>query len=200
MESPCFANEFRQYSAKRIGVFGGSFDPVHTGHIHLATLAKEAANLDEVWFLPCRISPHKTAHPPSSGELRAGWLDLALAGVPWARTNRTELESDGPSFSYITLEKLNENNPGMEWFWIMGGDQWTALHTWKHPETLARLATFIVLARNDAEILPRDGYRMIVVEGQHPASSTAIRDAIAAEESEIPFLHPDIAAIISRDF
>lgn len=55
---------------KRIGIFGGSFDPVHDGHIHLATLAKVGANLDEVWFLPCQISPHKLAAPPSSGRER----------------------------------------------------------------------------------------------------------------------------------
>jgi len=195
MDSPCHAEDHGHFRAKRIGVFGGSFDPVHSGHIHLATLAMEAADLDEIRFLPCHISPHKTDRPPSSGDARAKWLELALAGIPWAKIDRTELDTDGPSFSYNTLETLVAKQPGNDWFWIMGGDQWSALHSWKHPEILSRLATFIVLARNGADIVPRDGYRLIVVPGEHPASSTEIRRALAAGEMEIPFLHQGISGI-----
>jgi len=178
---------------KRIGIFGGSFDPIHDGHIYLATLAREAANLDEVWFLPCRVSPHKTASPPTPGATRANWLRIALAGISWAKTDLTELDADGISFSYRTLEKLVSLHPGNKWFWIMGGDQWAALDTWKHPEILAALAEFIVLARNGGVVLPRDGYRMRLVRGEHPASATEIRTAIAAKETEIPHLHREIA-------
>lgn len=183
---------------KRIGIFGGSFDPVHDGHIHLATLAKEAADLDEVWFLPCRISPHKTTRPPTHGATRVEWLRTALAGIPWAKTDLMELESDEPSFSHRTLEKLASRHPENEWFWIMGGDQWAALPTWKHPEILAGLAEFIVLARDGAEVLPREGYRMRHVQGEHPASATAIRAAIAAGETNIPHLHRDIVHQLIR--
>lgn len=182
---------------KRIGIFGGSFDPVHHGHIHLGTLAKEAVALDEVWFLPCQISPHKTARPPTPGKTRAEWLRAALAGIPWARIELTELETEGPSFSYRTLEKLVSENPGHEWFWIMGGDQWAALPTWRHPEILAGLAEFIVLARHGAEIAPREGYRLHVVHGEHPASSTAIRAALAAGETDIPHLDPAVRQVMS---
>jgi nicotinate-nucleotide adenylyltransferase len=178
---------------KRIGIFGGSFDPVHDGHIHLAKLAKEAAHLDEVWFLPCHISPHKTDRPPSSGASRAEWLSAALAGIPWAKTDLTELETDAPSFSYMTMEKLVSCHPGNEWFWIMGGDQWAALPEWSHPEILACLVEFIVLARNHSEVLPREGYRMIPVHSEHPASATAIRAALAKGETEIPHLDPAVA-------
>ncbi len=181
---------------KRIGIFGGSFDPVHDGHIHLATLAKEAARLDEVWFLPCQISPHKTDRPPSSGASRAEWLRTALAGIQWAKTDLTELETDAPSFSYLTMEKLVSRHPGNEWFWIMGGDQWTALPSWRHPEILARLVEFIVLARNGSEVLPRDGYRMIPVLGEHPASATAIRAALGKGETEIHHLDPAVLSLM----
>jgi nicotinate-nucleotide adenylyltransferase len=181
---------------KRIGIFGGSFDPVHDGHIHLATLAKDAAQLDEVWFLPCHISPHKTGRPPSPGATRTEWLRAALAGIPWAKTDLTELETDAPSFSYLTMEKLISRHPGNLWFWIMGGDQWTALPEWSHPEILAGLVEFIVLARNNSEVLPREGYRMIPVHGEHPASATAIRAAIAKGETEIPHLDPAVKRIM----
>jgi len=181
---------------KRIGIFGGSFDPVHDGHIHLATLAKDAAQLDEVWFLPCHISPHKTGRPPSPGATRTEWLRAALAGIPWAKTDLTELETDAPSFSYLTMEKLVSCHPGNLWFWIMGGDQWTALPEWSHPEILAGLEEFIVLARNHSEVLPREGYRMIPVHGEHPASATVIRAAIAKGETEIPHLDPEVNTIM----
>jgi len=178
----------------KIGIFGGSFDPVHDGHIHLATLAKEALGLDEIRFLPCRISPHKTDRPPTPGEVRVRWLEIALSGIPWAKIDPIELETEGASFSYETIRKLADRHPGNRWFWIMGGDQWKALPTWKHPERIAELAEFIVLARDGGEVLPREGYRLHVVEGEHPASATAIRRALASGETGIPFLDPGIDA------
>lgn len=180
--------------SKRVGIFGGSFDPVHDGHIHLATLAKDAAGLDEVWFLPCRISPHKTGSPPTPAAERVEWLNIAIRNLPWAKVDDTDLLTEGPSYSYRTLERLAEKFPDNEWFWIMGGDQWEALPTWAKPEVIAELAGFIVLARDGREVLPREGYRMTRVQGEHPASSTAIREALAAGETEIPYLPPGICA------
>ena len=104
----------------------------------------------------------------------------------------------GPSFSYETLEKLDQRDPATGWFWIMGGDQWNALPTWKHPERIAERAQFIVLARNDELVTQREGYRLHIVEGEHPASSTAIRRALACGEKEIPYLHPGIATLIQN--
>jgi len=196
MDSPCHAADPRKDRKNRIGVFGGSFDPVHDGHIHLARLAREALDLDEVRFLPCQISPHKTDRPPTPGVVRVRWLEIALSGIPWAKVETLEMETEGPSFSYETIEKLAERDPTSHWFWIMGGDQWNALHTWKHPERIAELAEFIVLARNGEKVLPREGFRFHIIEGEHPASSTAIRRALALGETEIPFLHPGIAATI----
>ena len=69
---------------KRVGIFGGSFDPVHDGHIHLAKLAYEAMDLDEIRFLPCQISPHKIDRPPTPGAKRLQWLEIALSDIPWA--------------------------------------------------------------------------------------------------------------------
>ena len=199
MDSPCHAEEHGCFRGNRIGVFGGSFDPVHDGHIHLAKQAKEAAGLDEVWFLPCRVSPHKTGRPPSSGEKRVDWLRIAIRDLDWARVETMELDREEPSFSYLTLETLIGTHPGNEWFWIMGGDQWMSLDRWKNPGVLAENATFVVLARNGERIEPVDGRSLIVAPGEHPASSSAIRGALATGEKDIPFLHPDVATAMRAD-
>lgn len=181
---------------KRIGIFGGSFDPVHQGHVHLASLAKAAADLDEVWFLPCQISPHKLATPPSSAQVRVAGLKLAIRDLSWARVDETELEVDGPSYSYQTMQKLAAKYPEHEWFWIMGGDQWAMLPKWMHPEKLAALVSFIVMERNGATVYPVPGYRMQSVSGEHPASATAIRQALARGERDIPHLDPEVERLL----
>jgi nicotinate-nucleotide adenylyltransferase len=181
---------------KRVGIFGGSFDPVHEGHVYLATLAKEAADLEEVWFLPCQISPHKLATPPSSGRKRVEALRLAIRDLPWARVDQSEMEITGPSYSYQTLIELDRKFPGTDWYWIMGGDQWQSLSKWMHPEKLAELATFIVMVRNGEAVHSMPGYRMLLVKGGHPASSTSIREALARNEKNIPHLDPEVARLI----
>lgn len=182
----------------KIGIFGGSFDPVHQGHIHLAELARHAAALDEIWFLPCHISPHKTGSPPTAGETRVKWLQIATANLPWARIETLELQSDATSYSYKTMQNLVDKYPGNEWFWIMGGDQWIALPSWKNPGIIAGLASFIVLARHGSRVVERPGYRLHVVHGEHPASATEIRRALAAGETDIPFLDPAVARAITE--
>lgn len=159
---------------RKIGIFGGTFDPIHLGHVHLADLARIAVGLDEVRFIPCKISPHKTGSHPASPTDRLEMLKLATANLPWAVVDDIELTSNEPNFSYRTAERLHERFPEDQLFWIMGGDQWAALPTWKHPERLSALVQFIVLARNDVPA-PREGHRMHLVRGEHPASSTAIR-------------------------
>lgn len=176
---------------RKIGLFGGTFDPVHLGHVHLADLARRALDLDEVRFIPCQISPHKTGSRPASPAARLEMLKLATADLPWAVVDDIELTSDGPNFSYRTAERLHQRFPEDRLFWIMGGDQWAALPTWKHPEKLAVLVEFIVLARNDAPA-PREGYRMHLVTGEHPASSTCIR------RGSRDHLHPDVLGWITR--
>jgi nicotinate-nucleotide adenylyltransferase len=181
-------------STRNIGIFGGTFDPVHLGHLHLASVAKDALELDEVRFLPCHISPHKTA-TPTSGEDRREMLLLATAGIPWAIVDDRELRQEGPSYSYQTAEMLAAEFPGARLFWIMGGDQWDALPRWRHPERLAASVEFIVLARGENP-QPRAGYRLHVVKGQHPASATEIRYAISAGK-EPDWLHPEVALWIA---
>ncbi len=177
---------------RKIGLFGGTFDPVHLGHLHLAGLARDALGLDEVRFLPCPVSPHKPGTAPVSGEDRCEMLRLATAGLPWAVVDDFELRQTGPAYSYLTAEALARQFPAARLFWIMGGDQWDALPRWKHPQQLAACVEFVVLARGEPP-QPRGGYRLHVVSGDHPASATAIRDAISNGALSHAWLAPAVA-------
>jgi nicotinate-nucleotide adenylyltransferase len=183
---------------RKIALFGGTFDPVHLGHIHLARLAQTALALDEVRFLPCQISPHKAGTIPTSGADRCEMLRLATVGIPWAVVDDSELHEIGPSYSFQTAEAMKERFPSARLFWIMGGDQWEVLPRWKHPERLAKCVEFIVLARGDDIPNPRLGYRLHVVEGEHPASATAIREAISNGKTSVKWLAPAVADWIER--
>ena len=182
---------------RKIALFGGTFDPVHLGHIHLAELAKNTLDLDEVRFLPCRISPHKTGTQPTSGENRCEMLRLATADLPWAVVDDFELHQSGPNFSYLTAESMAARFPHSRLYWIMGGDQWDTLPSWRNPERLAALVEFIVLARGGIPT-PYDGYRLHIVQGQHQASATKIREAIESGESGSPWLDSRVAEWIAR--
>ena len=177
---------------RKIALFGGTFDPVHLGHIHLAETAAKALALDEVRFLPCRISPHKTDTAPTPAADRLEMLHLATKDLPWAVVDDFEVRREGPSFSWQTAEAFKQRFPQARLFWIMGTDQWNVLPTWAHPERLAACVEFIVLVRGTRPS-PREGYVLHTVEGGHPASATVIREAIARGETRHPWLAPEVA-------
>jgi nicotinate-nucleotide adenylyltransferase len=183
--------------SRRIALFGGTFDPVHLGHLHLAEIARQSLVLDEVRFLPCRISPHKSGRTPTPATDRLEMLRRATAGLPWAVVDDFEVRRDGPSFSYQTTAALAARFPQAKLFWIMGGDQWDALPRWEQPERMAELVEFIVLARGKHP-LPREGYVLHVLEHGHPASATAIREALACGASSHPWLAPSVADWIAQ--
>lgn len=182
---------------RKIGLFGGTFDPVHCGHIHLADLARQQLGLDEVRFLPCRISPHKLRSKPASAEDRLEMLRLATADLPWAVVDDFETRREGPSFSYQTAEAMTQAFPGCRLFWIMGTDQWAALDSWTQPQRLAACVEFGVFTRGERPV-GRSGCRMHALEGGHPASATAIREAIAAGAEEHEWLAPCVNAFITE--
>lgn len=182
---------------RKIALFGGTFDPVHRGHVHLAGLAQQALGLDEVRFVPCWISPHKPDRQPAPAADRLEMLGLATADLPWAVVDDCELRCAGPSYSFATAEAMRAGFPAARLFWILGGDQWAALPQWRYPQRLAACVEFIVLSRGKPPE-PRAGYVMHALAGGHPAAASAIREALAQGQTHHPWLHPAVADLIVR--
>lgn len=131
----------------KLGLFGGTFDPVHLGHLLLAETAREACGLDEVWFVPARIPPHKQTAAITSPKARLEMLELAIAGHPQFRVDDLELRRDGPSFTVDTLRHLHDQRPADDLHVIIGADSLADLPTWKEPLEILRLAVVIAVNR-----------------------------------------------------
>ncbi len=131
----------------RVGVFGGTFDPVHVGHLAIALAALESVPLDRVLFVPARRSPLKDRDPLASVADRVTMLEAAIAGEPRFALSRVELERDGVSYTVDTLEALRSQG---ELFLILGSDALADLARWRTPGRIRELATILVAARPGA--------------------------------------------------
>jgi len=162
-------------SPLRIAFFGGTFDPVHEGHLELAQKAIHTLKLDRILFIPCRRSPHKTEEPGASDSERLDMLRLATASFSWAKIENYELKKPPPSYTWETVQHFKETlDPKTQLFLLIGFDQWNALPRWSNIETLAKLVEFIVVGR-DQQPETREGYTAHFIEGNHPAASSQIR-------------------------
>ncbi|QJW97080.1 nicotinate-nucleotide adenylyltransferase [Frigoriglobus tundricola] len=131
----------------RIGIFGGTFDPVHMGHLILAEQCRAQAHLDEVWFVPSHIPPHKADKGVTRFEQRCDMLELATAGHPAFRIDRIEKDLDPPSYTARTLEHLHTRHPGNEFALLMGSDCLPDLPGWYEPRLVLERASLIVVPR-----------------------------------------------------
>lgn len=136
----------------RIGIFGGTFDPVHIAHLLLAEQCREQCALDQVWFVPAGNPPHKEGNTISSGKQRQEMLDFAIAGHPAFLVKDLELDREGPSFTVDTLRQLKASQPDDEFFLIVGADSVRDLHTWREPEAILEMATLIGVNRPDISL------------------------------------------------
>ncbi len=135
----------------RLGIYGGTFDPIHVGHLLLARDALEQCRLDAVMFVPCARSPLKARGALASDARRVAMLKLALRGEPRFWLSRCELDRPAPSYSIDTAREIREAFPQAQLFWLLGHDQWVQLDRWHLPDELRRLVTFIRLPREGGE-------------------------------------------------
>ena len=137
----------------RIGLYGGSFDPVHLGHLLVAQAAREELGLKRLFFIPAAQSPFKPSCQPSAGADRLRLLRLALAGKTWCEIDEQELNRGGVSYTIDTLRDYHRRFPDAEINYLIGGDHVEKLRSWRDADELARLAQFVVVPRpGQAEI------------------------------------------------
>jgi nicotinate-nucleotide adenylyltransferase len=143
----------------RVGVFGGTFDPIHHGHLILAEQAREQGRLDQVWFIPAARPPQKEGQAITRFDQRVEMLSLALAGNPAFRIDELEKDRLGPSYTVDTLAELHARHPGTEFFLLLGGDSLIDLPTWRDPHRLLGYAALLVMARPGLTLMTADELR-----------------------------------------
>jgi nicotinate-nucleotide adenylyltransferase len=182
----------------RLGVMGGTFDPIHHGHLFIAEEARVHFGLEQVLFIPNNTPPHKDNRRVSDAQHRFAMTELAVASNPHFACSSLELDREGASYTVETLLALRQQHPGTELFYLTGVDAVAEILTWKRHEEVIQLARFVAAARSGyepeilAERLPRS-YQQRIEILHSPAleiSSTDLRRRIA-ENRPIRYLVPD---------
>ena len=146
----------------RVGIFGGTFDPIHCGHLVLAEQCREQCKLDEVWFVPAALPPHKLTVSITSPKSRCEMIEFAISGNPAFRLSTIELERNGPSFTVATLEQLYAQQSSHELFLLIGADSLKDLPQWREPARILELATVVAVNRGDRPLPDRSELRAVV--------------------------------------
>ena len=179
---------------QRIGIYGGTFDPIHHAHLILAREALEELNLDRVIFVPAAISPHKLhcAHTPAA--IRLEMLQAAIAGESRFGFDELELHRPGPSFTIDTIEEFRRRDADAEMFYFIGSDNLPRLESWHRYADLQTQITFVVLERGASP--PTHSYPFVTRRIE--ISATDIRNRVAIGQSIRYFVPPAVEEIIQR--
>lgn len=191
----------------KIGMFGGTFNPIHKAHIYLAEEFQKAIGLDFVMLMPTYIPPHKSPENLASPKDRFAMCKLAAKTNPKILVSDYEINKKGKSYTYQTLEWLRETYPKDELFLIMGSDMYMTIDEWRNPEIIYSLATLCVSAREENEYqslnkklkaLSGKGAKSIVLKiAPKPMSSTLVRRLIKENQPVEQFLLPEVIDYIT---
>jgi nicotinate-nucleotide adenylyltransferase len=185
---------------RQVGLFGGSFDPVHNAHVALARLALESLDLDELRWIPV-WQPWQKARRLAPAAAREAMVRIAIDGEPRFVLERAELRRRGTSYTLDTVRELAAAEPDADWYLILGQDQYAGLHTWRDWRELVKLVTLVIAPREGAppvdpqiEATP---HRFIALAPMHE-SSTDIRALIAAGKPIDALVPPGVARYIEQ--
>lgn len=173
---------------KRVGIMGGTFDPIHKAHIALAECAKAQLSLDEVWFMPAGDPYLKHSRKVSPVADRAAMTALAIEGHPGFRLSRLEIERSGETYTSETLTILHARYPDVHFYFIVGSDSLYQLERWHAPETILRLATLVAAEREYAD-RPRS----------FEAQVRYLEECYGADVAVLPFEEMDISSTEIRE-
>ncbi len=174
----------------RLGIFGGTFDPIHLGHLILAEHCREACRLDRVLFIPAGQPPHKTERQITPARQRLEMVELAIAGHAAFGVSEIELNRPGPSYSAETLADLAKQYSEAELFFLMGSDSLADLRLWYQPARIAELATLVVATRPGCEQPAVDTIRKVIGD--------AATERLLQHVVEIPLVQISSSMIRSR--
>jgi nicotinate-nucleotide adenylyltransferase len=185
----------------KIGLFGGSFDPVHVGHLLVARAAREEAGLERLIFIPAAQSPFKPDVQPAPASERLRWLRLALAGDPTAEIDDQEIRRGGISYAIDTVRAYAGKHPGAELFYLIGADQTRQLGLWREAVELSRLVQFLVIPRpGQAQVELAAPFRGRVLRGVPlGVSSSDIRTRLKAGLSVAHLTPPAVAEALANN-
>ena len=170
---------------KKIGIYGGTFDPIHHGHLILAREAAEVLGLEKLIFIPAAVSPHKLDRQSAAPEARLEMLRAAIAGDQYFEIDEIELQRPPPSYTFDTISSLHQRDPNAKLIYLIGDDLVCRLETWHRFPELSAMVEFVVLTRHAAN--PKHSYRE--VRRHIDISATDIRNRVATGRS-IRYLVP----------
>lgn len=183
----------------KVGIFGGTFDPPHRGHVAVAAEAARLLGLDRLLVIPTGIPPHKSLPPDApSAEDRLEMTRLAFADIPIAEVRDDELRREGKSYTYMTLDGLRQEMPEAEFWLIMGADMFLKLEDWRESGRIFKTCSVAALCRekiDDGSLLQRHaedlnrrfGADCHVLRHQvYEVSSTSVRDGDPASDGRLP--------------
>ena len=187
---------------KKIGIMGGTFDPIHMGHLILGEKAYEQLGLDKVLFMPCGNPPHKRNRKGrATDEQRAEMVRLAIKDNPHFELSLIEMHEEGYTYTYRTLEQLNAANPDTEYYFIIGADSLYNFDTWREPGRICQEAVLVVATRDHTPLKELDQQMKLLAQKYNgkfirldtmniDVSSHQIRQWIS-EEKSLKYYVPD---------
>ncbi len=192
----------------KIGLFGGSFNPIHNGHIELAKAFYSELGLDRLLIMPSYIAPHKFVDTPVFPDQRFEMCCLAAKGIEGFEVSNIEIKRHGASYTYLTLKELSSLCPDDEIYLITGADMFLTIHEWKKPEVIYKLCTICGVPRNDddisslvrqAEYLGTLGAKTRILDKKiMTVSSTEIRKKVRSGESIAGLVDPKVEIYITE--
>ena len=185
----------------RIGIMGGTFNPVHIGHLLIAEQSYHQYGLDQIIFMPAGHPPHKQQMKIAGNEDRLAMLRLATENVPYFHVSDYELSKQGLSYTYETLTELRNKAPKNDYYFIMGADSVLDLEQWCHPEIILQIAHILAAVRGDTDVaalqekarqlmLKYGGQISLLGAPEMDISSRELRERVA-DGASIRFMVPD---------
>ncbi len=183
-------------------LFGGAFDPVHSGHLMIARAVIESCKPERFVFLPAACSPFKIGQRNLfTAEERMEMLRVAVREMEHAEVSDLDLKLPPPSWTWRLVEHWKKENPGEQLFWLLGMDEWNELHRWSRLDRLSCELTFIVCQRSEKKAVPRPGIRVVFMEcPEHPASSSELRRLLEEGKPVPPGWLPEAVLTLIRKY